>query len=184
MITFCFFCLFATQDEERDRNAKLETMCPRFPEPVPLQHPIPSLKEALEKVRDVSQSIFLTAIKGEDIYNMTTLILHSNAAGVDRWRLKRNSKTITRCTADHPWTSSHARGCTCAISYRAFLLVWFACWHFKPQNHKLKSKIPDLMFDLFDSCWQLELAARPHARIGQSSSFCLQPWSLGGYTRF
>lgn len=27
-----------------------EEMCPRFPEPVPLQHPIPTLKEALEKV--------------------------------------------------------------------------------------------------------------------------------------
>lgn len=49
------FCLFSIQDEERGRNAKLETICPRFPEPLPLQHPIPSLKEALEKVRDVTQ---------------------------------------------------------------------------------------------------------------------------------
>lgn len=49
------FCLFSIQDEERGRNAKLETICPRFPEPQPLQHPIPSLKEALEKVRDVTQ---------------------------------------------------------------------------------------------------------------------------------
>lgn len=39
------------QDEGMGRNAKLEMMCPRFPEPLPLEHPIPSLKEALEKVR-------------------------------------------------------------------------------------------------------------------------------------
>ena len=31
-------------------DAQQEEMCPRFPEPVPLQHPIPILKEALEKV--------------------------------------------------------------------------------------------------------------------------------------
>lgn len=36
------------------RNAKSEMMCPRFPEPLPLEHPIPSLKEALEKVRGVA----------------------------------------------------------------------------------------------------------------------------------
>lgn len=33
------------------RNSKSEAMCPRFPELVPLDHPIPSLKDALEKVR-------------------------------------------------------------------------------------------------------------------------------------
>lgn len=27
-------------------------MCPRYPEPVPLAHPLPVLKEALEKVSD------------------------------------------------------------------------------------------------------------------------------------
>lgn len=40
-------------DEAMGRNAKSEMMCPRFPEPLPLEHPIPSLKEALEKVRGV-----------------------------------------------------------------------------------------------------------------------------------
>uniref|UniRef100_A0A8C6V050 Lactamase, beta-like 1b n=1 Tax=Neogobius melanostomus TaxID=47308 RepID=A0A8C6V050_9GOBI len=32
------------------RNTKAEMICPRFPEPMPLEHPIPSLKDALEKV--------------------------------------------------------------------------------------------------------------------------------------
>lgn len=41
---------FLSPDEEMGRNAKSEMMCPRFPEPLPLEHPIPSLKEALEKV--------------------------------------------------------------------------------------------------------------------------------------
>lgn len=41
-------------DEGMGRNAKAEMMCPRFPEPAPLEHPIPSLKEALEKVRGVA----------------------------------------------------------------------------------------------------------------------------------
>ncbi|CAG03509.1 unnamed protein product [Tetraodon nigroviridis] len=57
VMTGCFLWQFQLPkllpDEERGRKAKLETMCPRFPEPLPLQHPIPSLKEALEKVGDV-----------------------------------------------------------------------------------------------------------------------------------
>ena len=32
-------------------EVKQEPMCPRFPEPVRLQHPITVLKEALEQVR-------------------------------------------------------------------------------------------------------------------------------------
>lgn len=40
-------------DEGTGRSANAEMMCPRFPEPLPLEHPIPSLKEALEKVRGV-----------------------------------------------------------------------------------------------------------------------------------
>ncbi|TRY87031.1 hypothetical protein DNTS_009131 [Danionella cerebrum] len=32
-------------------NVKEENMCPRFPEPVPLQHPIPVLMDALDKAR-------------------------------------------------------------------------------------------------------------------------------------
>ena len=31
-------------------EVKEEKLCPRFPEPVLLEHPIPALKEALEKV--------------------------------------------------------------------------------------------------------------------------------------
>lgn len=40
-------------DDGMGRNAKSEMMCPRFPSPLQLEHPIPSLKEALEKVRRV-----------------------------------------------------------------------------------------------------------------------------------
>lgn len=32
------------------KEAVVEEVCPRFPEPVLLKHPIPSLKMALEKV--------------------------------------------------------------------------------------------------------------------------------------
>lgn len=43
-------------------QATEEEMCPQFPEPVPLKHPIIPLKAALEKV-DLFQSIFLIHIK-------------------------------------------------------------------------------------------------------------------------
>lgn len=33
------------------KEVKEEKMCPGFPEPVPLKHPIPVLMEALDKVR-------------------------------------------------------------------------------------------------------------------------------------
>lgn len=32
------------------KHAAVEEMCPQYPEPVPLKHPITSLKAALEKV--------------------------------------------------------------------------------------------------------------------------------------
>lgn len=47
--------LISYPDEGMGRNAKSEMMCPRFPEPLPLEHPIPSLKEALEKVRGAAR---------------------------------------------------------------------------------------------------------------------------------
>lgn len=46
-------------------------MCPRYPEPVPLDHPIPILKDALEKVceekrtkRDRAHECFSEGVKG------------------------------------------------------------------------------------------------------------------------
>ncbi|XP_020485965.2 putative beta-lactamase-like 1 [Labrus bergylta] len=36
--------------EVQERKVEVEEMCPRFPEPVPLQHPITSLRVALEKI--------------------------------------------------------------------------------------------------------------------------------------
>lgn len=54
VMTGCFFWQYQLPkllpDESMGRNTKAEMICPRFPEPVPLEHPIPSLKDALEKV--------------------------------------------------------------------------------------------------------------------------------------
>ncbi|MEQ2229451.1 hypothetical protein ILYODFUR_018869 [Ilyodon furcidens] len=64
-------------DEEMGRNAKSERMCPRFPESLPLEHPIPSLKEALEKVdvlfRQSIDPISLPALSAIVILNDTVL---------------------------------------------------------------------------------------------------------------
>lgn len=66
------------------RNAKSEMMCPRFPEPLLLEHPIPSLKEALEKVSAAHHHAKLNPrlslsleLKSAGIYNLTTVILHT-----------------------------------------------------------------------------------------------------------
>uniref|UniRef100_A0A3B1ICS3 Lactamase beta like 1 n=1 Tax=Astyanax mexicanus TaxID=7994 RepID=A0A3B1ICS3_ASTMX len=52
-------------------------MCPRFPEPTPLEHPIPYLKEALEKVdtllRQSINPIRLPAMSAIVVYNDTVL---------------------------------------------------------------------------------------------------------------
>ncbi|XP_027697299.1 putative beta-lactamase-like 1 [Vombatus ursinus] len=53
-------------------------MCPRYPEPVPLQHPLPVLKEALEKVDKILRQTMptapgLTAMSAVVIYNDTVL---------------------------------------------------------------------------------------------------------------
>ncbi|KAJ3602530.1 hypothetical protein NHX12_030283 [Muraenolepis orangiensis] len=54
VMTGCFLWQYTLPkllpDEETGRNAKAEQMCPRFPEPRTLEHPIHALKEALEKV--------------------------------------------------------------------------------------------------------------------------------------
>uniref|UniRef100_H3D3S8 Lactamase beta like 1 n=1 Tax=Tetraodon nigroviridis TaxID=99883 RepID=H3D3S8_TETNG len=81
VMTGCFLWQFQLPkllpDEERGRKAKLETMCPRFPEPLPLQHPIPSLKEALEKVdtllRQSINPISLPSLSAIVILNDTIL---------------------------------------------------------------------------------------------------------------
>lgn len=75
-------CLCPLPDEEMGRNAKAEMMCPRFPEPLPLEHPIPSLKEALEKVSAPHHHAKLNPhlspeVKSAGIYNLTTVILHT-----------------------------------------------------------------------------------------------------------
>ncbi|KAM9813939.1 putative beta-lactamase-like 1 [Neosynchiropus ocellatus] len=81
VMTGCFFWQYQMPkflpDEEMSRNAKSETMCPRFPEPLPLQHPIPSLKEALEKVdvllRQTINPVSLPALSAIVILNDTVL---------------------------------------------------------------------------------------------------------------
>lgn len=88
-----------------ERNAKSEMMCPRFPEPLPLEHPIPSLKEALEKVSTLHHHAKLNPhlsleVKSAGIYNLTTVILHTKCRCtrqkeikdvVDEGKIKKNN---------------------------------------------------------------------------------------------
>ncbi|XP_068018886.1 putative beta-lactamase-like 1 isoform X2 [Melanerpes formicivorus] len=64
----------AAEPEQRPQAVR---MCPRYPEPVPLQHPLPVLKEALEKVdlmlRQKLQDWALPAASAIAIYNDTVL---------------------------------------------------------------------------------------------------------------
>ncbi|XP_029531860.1 putative beta-lactamase-like 1 isoform X1 [Oncorhynchus nerka] len=64
-------------DEGMGGNAKSELMCPRFPEPLPLEHPIPTLKEALEKVdtllRQSVNPASLPSLSAIVIFNDTVL---------------------------------------------------------------------------------------------------------------
>ncbi|XP_057701775.1 putative beta-lactamase-like 1 isoform X2 [Corythoichthys intestinalis] len=81
VMTGCFFWQYqlpkVQPDEGLGGTAKSEMRCPRFPEPIPLQHPIPSLKEALEKVdvllRQSINPISLPALSAIVILNDTVL---------------------------------------------------------------------------------------------------------------
>lgn len=81
VMTGCFFWQYRLPklqpDEEMGRNAKSEMMCPRFPEPLLLEHPIPSLKEALEKVdvmlRQTINPISLPSLSAIVVLNDTVL---------------------------------------------------------------------------------------------------------------
>ncbi|XP_061545021.1 putative beta-lactamase-like 1 isoform X1 [Phycodurus eques] len=81
VMTGCFFWQYQLPKMQPDEglagDAKSEMRCPRFPEPVPLQHPIPGLKEALEKVdillRQSLNPISLPALSAIVILNDTVL---------------------------------------------------------------------------------------------------------------
>ncbi|XP_051933079.1 putative beta-lactamase-like 1 isoform X2 [Hippocampus zosterae] len=81
VMTGCFFWQYqlpkVQPDEGLGDNAKSEMRCPRFPEPVPLQHPIPALKESLEKVdillRQSINPVSLPALSAIVILNDTVL---------------------------------------------------------------------------------------------------------------
>ncbi|XP_040890475.1 putative beta-lactamase-like 1 isoform X1 [Toxotes jaculatrix] len=81
VMTGCFFWQYqlpkVPPDEGMGRNSKSEMTCPRFPEPLPLEHPIPSLKEALEKVdvllRQNINPISLPALSAIVVLNDTVL---------------------------------------------------------------------------------------------------------------
>ncbi|KAJ8259133.1 hypothetical protein COCON_G00181450 [Conger conger] len=64
-------------DEHMSNRGQADSICPRFPEPTPLQHPIPSVKEALEKVdlllRRCVHSKSLPSLSAIVIYNDTVL---------------------------------------------------------------------------------------------------------------
>ncbi|XP_077459346.1 putative beta-lactamase-like 1 isoform X2 [Stigmatopora argus] len=81
VMTGCFFWQFqlpkVQPDEALGGTDKSEMRCPRFPEPIPLQHPIPGLKEALEKVdvllRQTINPISLPSLSAIVILNDTVL---------------------------------------------------------------------------------------------------------------
>ncbi|KAG5282215.1 hypothetical protein AALO_G00053540 [Alosa alosa] len=82
VMTACFIWQYrqpklSTEEEIMVSDAPEEEMCPRFPEPVPLQHPIPILKEALEKVdgllRQNINATRLPAISAIVIFNDSVL---------------------------------------------------------------------------------------------------------------
>ncbi|XP_062396150.1 putative beta-lactamase-like 1 [Sardina pilchardus] len=82
VMTACFLWQYRqpklrTVEEFMVNDAPEEEMCPRFPEPVPLQHPIPILKEALEKVdgllRQNINATRLPAISAIVIFNDSVL---------------------------------------------------------------------------------------------------------------
>ncbi|XP_051962347.1 putative beta-lactamase-like 1 [Xyrauchen texanus] len=62
-------------DETAAGKTKEEEMCPRFPEPVPLKHPIPVLMEALEKV-DV---LLRTSIDATRLPAMSAIVIFNDS---------------------------------------------------------------------------------------------------------
>ncbi|XP_067286913.1 putative beta-lactamase-like 1 [Pseudorasbora parva] len=81
IMTACFIWQYQlpkllTDENSRERSKSVR-MCPRFPEPTPLEHPIPTLKEALEKVdallRNSINPISLPSLSAIVTYNDTVL---------------------------------------------------------------------------------------------------------------
>ncbi|XP_066547301.1 putative beta-lactamase-like 1 isoform X2 [Amia ocellicauda] len=81
VMTGCFLWQYQLPKIEPDYgmsgNENSEQMCPRFPEPTPLEHPIPSLKEALEKVdmllRHSIHATSLPSLSAIVVFNDTVL---------------------------------------------------------------------------------------------------------------
>ncbi|XP_007491271.2 putative beta-lactamase-like 1 [Monodelphis domestica] len=82
-MTGCFLWQYHLKKEDPGSSGMAVTsetvrMCPQYPEPVPLQHPLPVLKEALEKVDKILRQTMLTApglsaMSAVVIYNDTVL---------------------------------------------------------------------------------------------------------------
>ncbi|XP_026101448.1 putative beta-lactamase-like 1, partial [Carassius auratus] len=81
IMTSCFIWQYQLPklvlEENTGERSKSVRMCPRFPEPTPLEHPIHSLKEALEKVdallRNNINPISLPSLSAIVTYNDTVL---------------------------------------------------------------------------------------------------------------
>ncbi|XP_030231671.1 putative beta-lactamase-like 1 [Gadus morhua] len=81
VMTGCFLWQYQLPKLHADaglgRNSRAEEMCPRYPEPRPLEHPIPILKESLEKVdallRQSVNAVSLPALSAIVIFNDTVL---------------------------------------------------------------------------------------------------------------
>ncbi|XP_023683274.2 putative beta-lactamase-like 1 isoform X1 [Paramormyrops kingsleyae] len=106
IMTGCFFWQYQLPKLEPDgstgSSTKAERMCPRFPEPMPLQHPIPSLKVALEKVdsvfRHIVDPLSLPALSAIVIFNDTVLWIGNfgKMNGSDPLSTQPNEYTIYR----------------------------------------------------------------------------------------
>ncbi|XP_058858484.1 putative beta-lactamase-like 1 isoform X1 [Acipenser ruthenus] len=109
VMTGCFLWQYKLPKiEEANRssgNDNAERMCPRFPEPAPLEHPIPSLKAALEKVdmllRHTIHATSLPSMSAIVIYNDTVLWTGNfgKRNGSDPFSPPPNEYTIYRITS-------------------------------------------------------------------------------------
>ncbi|XP_016345365.1 putative beta-lactamase-like 1 isoform X4 [Sinocyclocheilus anshuiensis] len=81
IMTSCFIWQYQLPklvlEESNGERSKSVRMCPRFPEPTPLEHPIPPLKDALEKVdallRNSINPVSLPSLSAIVTYNDTVL---------------------------------------------------------------------------------------------------------------
>lgn len=100
--------LFPFSTEDAVKKVTVEEMCPRFPEPVPLKHPIISLRLALEKVN-------LTHQHGNNVYwyyneDILGIVILSLFLHTDRYTVEvkhsQNQAASNICHCGFKWLCS------------------------------------------------------------------------------